>query len=93
MHPVWSKFKKVKSEYWSKVEDIEQEPDVDIEIIGNMIHIDGIRSGSRVELYDLSGRCIKSCTNCSEGELNIQIDFPGVYICKVNNEIKKVMIH
>lgn len=58
----------------------------------NEITISGLKSESKIELYDLLGKQIQSfkITNKSEERLRINVE-PGVYILKVNKESVKLI--
>ncbi len=59
---------------------------------GSVLRFYGIPSGTtKVQLYDLAGRCIRYCT-INDNTLNISEIESGIYLCTINQQTLKIII-
>ena len=86
------KYKEVDRE-WNTVKDVVKDfTEFDFNLNGSEISIRGMQPNSVVDVYDLFGRHIKSCTADDLGVCEFSLQNSGIYVIKADRFTKKVCI-
>lgn len=65
---------------------------VHIEVVGHVLEVTGVVSGSKVLVYDARGRLVQSAIT-GAGSLHMNVQNPGRYIVRVDNWTMPVNVH
>ena len=82
-HSVWGKFVNINEIDYSGIDTIKHK-EISVKLIGNTIIVSG---NENIEIYDISGNVIYRGENT-----HVEVSIPGVYIVRVGDIIKKVVL-
>lgn len=71
--------------------DLSQKSNLKVRAINGMLQVSGIKAGQNIELYNAIGKKLSS-TPSINGQNSIQVDGKGIYLVKVGNLTRKIVL-
>lgn len=86
VHHIWKNFKNVIGTRFAGIE-LPLAPGVDIRLNGTELDVSGVAEGSKIQVYDITGRLrMETCSSCISGLSK------GLYFIKIADKVFKIKI-